>query len=441
MPDEKKIIFFKISWVCLLLGIICDYNLLEKLNAGFFSVNVRTSSIGILLYIVIFIVTFPLKKIPAFLKGKFDRQIIFLLSLLLIMAFISSAAGAWKSFAIGVTLFKYTLLFLCFIITVIYCNLYKQAIRFVFFSFVYFNLFIILSTFADFFIPSFNSLLTGKFGHMPDLVLKINGIIYARPSGFITDTNLTAFTIAFCSLLVLLNADQFKFKYFEYIFYILAGLSFGMLASRSAMVIVLFSAGIFWVFRLASRKQTVIFLLLFFIVQLLTPQTQARLNQYFSPVNYSQKEGIEEGRPIIWKAAMKAFYDHPVVGMGSGVFFKESDRYIKEVLAEQPLTEDQKGLMEMMKKQEINPHSIFLAMMCEYGVIGLLLFLIFIAALFKEYLQKKYFISAVMLVSVLFVSSFSNYAPYYKYYLVICIIGFVLSKNNMKVNDTAESKA
>ncbi len=441
MTDERKYLIFKISWFLLLLGIICDVAIYENISFFIFTLNIQTSSLVLIAYILVFFLIVPLKKINQLLTEKFDRNNILVLSSLLLTAFISSYLSDMRNFAIGTTIFRYALFFLCFICTLVYSYYFKNASRYIFKSFIVFNFFIILSSFADFYFPDFNRLLVTYFGHMEakHSSLKINGINYIRPSGFVTDTNLTAFTLIFSCLLLLINLKQFRKKYLIYIFYLCAGYSFGMLASRSALIAVVASSILFFIFRYAERKEILIFFLLFFLVQLLTPQTQARLNQIFNKAYIEEEMGM--GRLVIWKADILAFETSPVIGIGSGVFFKKSNTFLAQA--------DKIPLSEFLKKYEIdvntpnkggiNPHCIFLVMLCEYGVIGLIIFIVLLVQFTKGLVSRKLYISLIFLGSLLFVSSLSNYAPYYKYYMLICIIFYILSKNNMLINDRSGS--
>lgn len=422
-----------------MFGIICDVSLFENIPFFIFKVNLQTSSIVSILYILTFFVTVPISEIKKNIED-FDRKNFLILSVLLVVAFVSSYFSDLRSFAVGTTIFRYTLFIICFICTVVYCNYFKDAVKFILKSYIYFNVLIIISSFIDFYVPAFNMTLIKYFGHMEyyHSSLKINGVNYIRPSGFITDTNLTAFTLTLSCLLLLLNRRLFN-KYFIYSFYVLAGYSFGMLASRSALVAVLISAILFWIFRYAERKQVIIFLLLFFLVQLFTPQTQARIGQLFNKSYMEEEIGI--GRPLIWKAAVIAFKTKPVIGIGSGVFFKESDFFISEAKDIPVNVSKERNPFGPDYKQEggINPHSIFLVMLTEYGIIGLSIFLLLLIFYSRQLIIKKQYISIIIFAGLLFVSALSNYAPYYKYYLIICIIIYVLSKNNMLIESKTSS--
>lgn len=435
ISDSLKEKLFKISWFILLLGIICDLGLYQKLSIAFFTLNVQASSIGLILYLLVFIIIVPLKDIGESFRNKFDRNIILILSLLLIVTLISSALSAMPKYSIGKTIFTYSLFYLCFIFTLVYTRTITNSVQFILKSLVYFNLFIILSSFPDFYFPDFNKVLVDYFGHMEGKhsFLVLDGIKYNRPSGFVTDSNLTAYTISLTCIILLLNKDLFKSRYIHYIFFSLGGFITGMLASRSAEIVMLFSCVVFFIFKYADRKRVIISVVIFFCVQLLTPQTQARIRMFFS--EHEIKKEIRDGRLVIWSAALIAHKTSPVIGIGSYAFFKQSEVFLALAKNENPPGNIDPSKLDDSYTQVggVNPHSIFLTMLTEHGYIGLIIFCIFLIYFFREIILKKKIIALTVSSGLLFVSSLSNYAPYYKYYLLLCIILYVTCNNNFRI--------
>lgn len=431
---NTKYKLFCASWAFLMLGIICDISLYENIHLFMFKLNLQTSSIVLITYIITFFLIIPFKEIKNCASDRSNYKYFIICFILLAVAFISSSLSDMPVFSITTTFFKYTLFFTAFISTVVYCRYFESAPAFILRSFIYFNVLIILSSFADFYFPEVNRVFIKYFGHMEGRHsnFKYNGVVYIRPSGFITDTNLTAFTLTLSCTLMLLNLKNFKNKFFIYAFYLTAGFSFGMLASRSALIAVIFSSVIFWIFKIVRRKEVVVFLLLFFLVQFFTPQTQARLHQIFN--NEYMEEELGVGRPVIWNAAILAFKTKPVIGIGSGVFFKESYIFLNELINSysQEYRDKYHLITQSPQGDGVNPHSIFLVMLAEYGITGLIIFLVLVFILFKDLFKKRYYNSVIIFAALLFVSTLSNYAPYYKYYMMLCIIFYVLSKSNMK---------
>jgi O-antigen ligase len=434
---KNKFLIFKITWTFLLLGAVCDYVITDKFSLGFFSINLPFSSVTAVIYLLAFVFVYPLREVVSIFKIKFNNTNLILIFLLLIMAYISSYFSVMPKFAITTTTTRYLLYFFIFLATILYYNFFQEAGKFILKSFVYINILVAVSSLADYFIPGFNRLLIESFGHMENKhsALKIGDIIYPRPSGLVTDTNLTAFSITFSSFLLMLNLKNFN-KYFIYSFYILCGISFGMLASRSSLITITFFFACILVFKLAAGKKAIILILIFYAVQLITPQTQARILQLFDDKN--RIEEMEIGRPLVWKAAFIAMKMKSGVGIGSGVFFKQSDLYISKVkgeISENKFNEEITN-PNHVPEEGINPHNIFFVMFIEYGIPGLILFLVLVFYNFFEIiLKKKKYVTLIGMLGILFVSSLSNYVPYYKYYLLILIIFYVSINSNLILND------
>jgi oligosaccharide repeat unit polymerase len=211
---------------------------------------------------------------------------------------------------------------------------------------------------------------------------------------------------------------------------ILSGYIFGMVASRSALIVVLCISLVIYIYRYTDRKKLIVFLALFLLVQLLTPQTQVRIGQFFNRT-YIEEE-VSGGRPLIWKAAFLAFKTSPVIGIGSCVFFEESTGFINTVLQNQK-EEDSNPMRAIyyLRLDHTNPHSIFFTMLTEYGIIGLMIFVIFLIVQYRNLIRKRMILSISFISGLLFVSMLSNYAPYYRAYHLICILVFALSEKNM----------
>jgi len=435
ISEEIKYNIFKISWVLLMLGTTCDFMLANSIKIVSFDINLTLSTVSVVQYILIFFIVFPLKEINRLIEDKYNKINILIISLMLILAYISSYFSLMQKFAIVTTISKFTLYFFAFIITLIYSKYFAQSGKFILKSFIFLNFFIILSSIADYFFYDFNRLLVGYFGHVETKhsMLRINGIPYLRPSGFVTDTNLTAFSIAFSSYLLLLNNKRFN-KYFKYLFYMLAGYSFGMLASRSALLLILFLVILSFILKLIPKKHIIVFSLIFFIIQSLTPQTQARF--FIFSKKPKKVEEIETGRPIIWKADMLAIRLKPLLGLGSGIFFKQSDIFISKVLNKIDDAAYYAELNNQMHEPEegVNPHNIFLSMFIEYGIPGLLLFTFLIIYNFRYIFKKRNMNSLIVFIGILFISCVSNYAPYYKYFLLLCIVYYINAPNNLKMD-------
>jgi len=255
-----------------------------------------------------------------------------------------------------------------------------------------------------------------------------------RPSGFVTDTNLTAFSIVISCFLLLMNEDKLRIGWFKYVFYALSGYSFGLLASRSAMIAVIFGLIALFATKKVERKKIYVMVLIFFLIQLLTPQTLGRIRQLINP--QEMEEEIGSSRWILWQAAFRAFESRPAVGLGTGVFFVKSLDFMQQVWEESPnISPEMKEKYRRAEKYRWNPHNIFLTMLSEEGVIGFGIFVTFLIYYFRLLYKRKAIRALIIMGGLLIVSSLSNYAPYYKYYLALCIGLYAAARQDMEIQE------
>jgi len=423
---KTKYLLFRISFLILCLGTLCDTVLFTHLNLGFFYVNVETPKTAVIIYIVTFFLISDFKLEGAF--SRLDKKFLVFILLILLSALLSSFFSLVKEKAFK-TLLNYLTYFICLLMTIKNINQFNEAGSFILKSFLFLNCLLAVSCLLDFYVPLFNQFLIDNFGHneLKHSAFKINGVLILRPSGLTSDTNLTAFSIAVSMLLVVLNYDRFKNKVLIWSFILISGFAFGMLSSRSAQVIILLSGVLFIIFRQVNYKTVLQIILIFFAVQLITPQTIARIKQVFD--KEAQEEEATYGRMMIWRGAWLAFQENKVIGLGPGVFFNKSIDYISRMI--------EKEKFDVLEKYSYNPHNIFLVFLAEQGITGAVLFLILLIFLLSTFIKQRKYLSLAFFLSVLIVSSLSNYAPFFKYYLVICIIIYCLDKQEYKITENA----
>jgi ADP-heptose:LPS heptosyltransferase len=379
------------------------------------------------------IIIIPLKEYFRLFR---DRNILTILSLLLVLlsiGYVSSYLSDYPYTALRICnriSFYYAILIIC-IASVKY---FENASNFIINTFVYANSIVIIGSILDFYSPQFHRVLIQYFNR-PEVIhsyIQIGSEKIMRPMGFVTDSNLTAFSITLALLLLLINHDRYN-KIFRLLFYIAASYVTGMLTSRGSLVMCVVCIVVFFSFRLVDRKELIIFVVLFLAFQLITPQTYGRILSSFN------KEKMEEeytiGRPVIWNAALKVFSENPVIGKGPGVFFEVSQTYLRGILKENPsLNIDNPDLPSYHKIDKLNPHNIFLVMLAETGLTGFAFFILLVVFLIIIYYKNKIYISLLLFLNILMVSALSNFAPYYKYYLMIVIIFYVTSNQNNKLS-------
>jgi hypothetical protein len=117
------------------------------------------------------------------------------------------------------------------------------------------------------------------------------------------------------------------------------------------------------------------------------------------------------------------------------VFFKLSDVLIARVNNEISSEKLQAEIYNPGREtiEGINPHNIFFTMQIEHGIAGTVLFILLVTYILIFLVKTKKFTALLFVLVTLFVSTLSNYAPYYKYYLLMCIILFVSLRNDMMI--------
>lgn len=432
LNKELSYKIFRVSWIIFLLATIVEYKPgfdLDIIPFIHISKIPYWKFISLTFFAVLII---PLKEYFSVFKKPRNIVVISLLFLLLTLALISSLHSSYPETAYRVT-GRIAFYMIVLIIVLAASGYFKDSIDFILKSFIYICTVIIAGSILDFFIPGFHQMLVDHFDRPGALhsYMKINNEIVMRPMGFITDANLAAFAIAFGLMTLLLNSSSFN-KIFRYSYYILGSFAFGMLTSRIALVMCVISVLVYFILKSVDRKELIIFFVVFIIFQAVTPQTYSRVMSFFD------KEKIDEeltvGRPVIWAAAFRLYTENPVIGAGPGVFFEYSRDYMTEILgspANTNITDPSKP--DYHKVDKMNPHNIFLVMLSETGITGFVFFLILLIYLFYIYIRKRSYISILFLFNIILISAFSNFAPYYKLYLVMAIVFLIASGKDMRL--------
>lgn len=430
----NKILSYKIFRIIFSLFLLT--NIIEpRFNYNFDLIPfIHVSDLSYLKFFLIILLAFliiPSKEYVNLFKEKHLRLLFFTLLLLIIICYISSYFSEFQNVGFGLTnrIFLYFIILIICAATVKY---FEGAAAFILKAFIYSNCIIITGSLLDFIFPEFHNILVLHFNRQEVIhsYVQIGTEKIMRPMGFISDSNLAAFSISFALMLLLLNYKKFN-KIFRVLFYISGTFIFGMLSSRSSLVMCVFCLIVFYLYTRIEKKELNLFVLIFIVFQLLTLQTYGRILSYFD----KEKTGEEFsfGRPVIWNASLNVFKENILIGKGPGGFFEVSDSYIRNILKEKrDLNIDNPEKPDYHQIDKVNPHNIFLVALAETGITGFIFF-IFLNAVFIIYLLKsKKHISFLFLIFILFVSSLSNFAPYYKYYLLLCIIFYLLSNQNMK---------
>lgn len=433
IKKEKAYKIFRVLWIYFLIVNIAELKLDTQINIIPF---LHVSEVPFIRYVPFVIAAFvliPLREFIVLLKNRLFLTKMIPLAILIIISYISSGYSEFPGVAFDTTrrmAFYTCILFICAVSS----SYFEKAGSFMIRTFIYSNVLVILGSFLDFYVHPFHVLLVNNFGRPETYhsTMSIGTEKLMRPMGFLTDSNLTAFSIGISLILLLLNYNQFG-KIFRYSFYAVGSYIFGMLTSRASLLICIFSLAVFFYFKIIEKKEIYVFSLLFVVFQLITPQSYGRIASYFDKSRIESE--VSFGRPAIWEASFELFKKNMIIGAGPGNFFEVSQSLIREVLMkENPNTNlDNPLLKNYHKLDKVNPHNLFLVMLCETGLMGFTVFLALLVLLVRIFIKEKKYMSMLFLINIIFVSSLSNFAPHYKFYLIICIVYFIASGQDMQI--------
>jgi hypothetical protein len=314
---------FQAFWVYFLVVNIAELNLNIKMDLiPFFHVS-ENLSIRYIPFVLAVLLLIPFREFTALFKNRIFLLKVIPLFILIVIAFISSYYSQFPGTAFFTTrriAFYSSVLIIC----VAASRYFDEAGDFVIRTFIYSNILVILSSLLDFYVPQFHVLLVNDFGRPETYhsTMSIGSEKIMRPMGFLTDSNLTAFSIGMALMLLLLNYKKFG-KIFRYSFIAFGSYSFGMLTSRASLLMCIFTVSIFFFFKFVEKKEIYIFTVLFVFFQLITPQTYLRIASYFDKSRIESE--VSYGRPAIWEASFGLFKENMIIGAGSGNFFEVSE--------------------------------------------------------------------------------------------------------------------
>jgi O-antigen ligase len=158
---------------------------------------------------------------------------------------------------------------------------------------------------------------------------------------------------------------------------------FALAFSRGAAVGLVLGIGVATLLNLLSRKQLKWFAIGGIVVLLLLPQYLDRLSSITNLTTLSspqgassQTDGAIRGRLTEMAGAALAFRDHPILGVGPGMFVKYSQQYSQVI-----------GLRSLGSEREA--HSLPLDIMAETGILGSICFTAMLLAVFTALTSKR----------------------------------------------------
>jgi len=210
-----------------------------------------------------------------------------------------------------------------------------------------------------------------------------------RLAAFFLSPNHLAMYLApgFLPSLALLESGPKKERLFFLVILIVSGLALYLTFSYAAWLAVILAA-IFWIFARAKNKKRALIICGLLLIALagflsLLQLNSEKLNNFL----YSDRSSWQS-RIMIWRAAWQIIRDHPVLGIGPGMFQDYYLRYQSYFLT---------PYLEWTAPQ---PHNLFLAFWLETGLLGLAGFIWLLAIFFKKLfglLKKSNYFAATLI--------------------------------------------
>lgn len=166
---------------------------------------------------------------------------------------------------------------------------------------------------------------------------------------------------------------------------LLSGAGMVLAFSRGAAVAFALMILLMTFFRVIKPAQLIAFIVVGGILILALPQYSARILSIASITSFFNDEAVTEetspdgairGRATVMLAAARVYADHPIVGIGPGMFRYYSQTYSKE-LALRNITEDREA------------HSLFLGLAAETGTVGIFCFVMMLAVTIFDLLKIR----------------------------------------------------
>ena len=210
---------FQLGWIYFLITNIADFRLSRNLDLIPFIHVSEIPLIRFIPFLLIAVFLIPFSEIFRLFKQKRNLYIFVPIVLLLFTGYISSYLSKYPDIGLGVcNRISYYFVVLIFIMAGV--GYFENARNFIIKSFIYSNVLVIAGSILDFYVPSFHNLLVSHFDRPQTFnsVVKLGGQVIMRPMGFLTDSNLTAFSLSISLIMLLYNNKQFN-KIFRYAFY------------------------------------------------------------------------------------------------------------------------------------------------------------------------------------------------------------------------------
>lgn len=248
-------------------------------------------------------------------------------------------------------------------------------------------------------------------------------IQFGRQSGFIDNPNYAALGLVAVMTYLVLKTNYSK-KFWNHILSIVLLLFvvyiFVITGSRAGLI--MFLIALIFLFSFSSFRRKIILL---FISGVIVFQIVNIESEYVSlggsmvlinRVNQKMKSETEDVRFIIWRGVFRALEDRGYWGMGIGQFKANFTKYYGE--------ESNKLVLEIVNRgYYLSPHNDYLAILADYGLPSLLLYLTFLTVAFKRVLRR-------VLYDV--IDEDKRFIAQYSFIILSCLVIFGLSAENFQ---------
>lgn len=180
------------------------------------------------------------------------------------------------------------------------------------------------------------------------------------------------------------------------------------------LAIAIISGFIFYFRDIFRRNKNFIFITAIILVgifltsNLITDWARRRVMRTFEISDYS----IYGTRRLeVWSVAAKMYLDNPIIGVGVNNFYNRFPEYIYSIELETKLRD-----IDLEGKDS---HNVFIGLLCELGIVGIIPFLIFLISIFKRIRKtknNKFSLLVFMIYVFIFVSLFFNTIQYRKFF-------------------------
>jgi len=214
---------------------------------------------------------------------------------------------------------------------------------------------------------------------------------WGRQSGFTDNPNYAGFGIVAVLVFIALKTNFVRnppslFKYGALGLFLLS--TFTVTGSRTGFVMLLIASVLVFFFSSIQRK-ILLTLLGSLIVLILIPRQLKDVPMrgptiLFERLNRSVTKQEEDVRFVIWRGVFRMLEDNGYGGMGIGQFKANFPRYYGQ--------ESNKLILEIVNRNYyLSPHSDYLALLADYGLVGVSLYIIFLCVnLWKLFLRIIY---------------------------------------------------